>query len=238
MADDIRAITRRLVSDALAADDATGWFEPLYAAAAEADGAPPWNSDEPRALLRQWAELRHLHGDGRTAIVVGCGLGADAEYVASLGFATAAFDLSPTAIRVAREKHPHTTVDYEVADLLQLPPRWHRAFDLVVECWTVQSLPDPPRAGAIAAIADLVAPAGSLIVVAHARTDDGPDDVAAGPPWPQGRATIDAFANAAAGLTLVDPALVPDPERGGAPGWRAEYRRPASARGGTAGPEL
>jgi SAM-dependent methyltransferase len=227
MAEDIRAITQRLVSESLANDDATGWFEPLYAAAAEADGAPPWNSDEPRALLRQWVELRDLAGDGRSAIVVGCGLGADAEYVASLGFATTAFDLSPTAIRLARERHPQTTVDYRVADLLALPERWHRAFDLVVECWTVQSLPDPPRGQAIAAIADLVAPGGTLIVVAHARADDGPDEPAAGPPWPQPRATIDAFADAAAtGLRLVDPALVPDPERGGAPGWRAEFRRP------------
>src|SRR3954465_14871439 len=40
---EIRAIPHRLVTEALAHDDATGWFEPLYAAAAEADGAPPWN---------------------------------------------------------------------------------------------------------------------------------------------------------------------------------------------------
>jgi SAM-dependent methyltransferase len=227
MADDLRAIERRLVSDALAADDATGWFEPLYAAAAEHDAAPPWNSDEPRALLREWVELRVVHGDGRrSAIVVGCGLGADAEYVASLGFITTAFDLSPTAIRLAREQHPGSDVDYRVADLLALSPAWHRAFDLVVECWTVQALPDPPRADAIANIADLVAPGGTLIVVAHGRADDGPEDVAAGPPWPQPRATIDAFAAPATGLQLVDPALVPDPERGGRPGWRAEYRRP------------
>jgi SAM-dependent methyltransferase len=224
---DIRAITERLVSEALANDDATGWFEPLYAAADEADGAPPWNSDRPRALLEQWTELRDLDGTGRSAVVVGCGLGADAEHVASLGFATTAFDLSPTAIRLAREHHAGSAVDYRVADLLALPAAWRRAFDLVVECWTVQALPDPPRAAAIAVIADLVAPGGTLVVVAHARTDDGPDDAAAGPPWPQPRATIDAFA--AGGLELVDPALVPDPERGGRPGWRAEYRRPAGS---------
>jgi len=226
-ADDLRAITQRLVADARAKDDATGWFEPLYVAAQEAGGAPPWNSDEPRALLAQWTRERHLDGAGHTAVVVGCGLGADAEHVSALGYATTAFDLSPTAIRLARRKHPASTVDYAVADLLQLPAAWRRAFDLVVECWTVQSLPDPPRAAAIAAISELVAPGGTLIVVAHARTDDGPDDPAAGPPWPQPRATIDAFAGG--GLELVDPALVPDPERGGRPGWRAEYRRPAAA---------
>ena len=159
-------------------------------------------------------------------MVVGCGLGADAEHVAALGFATTAFDLSPTAIRLARERHAGSPVDYVVADLLALPGAWRRAFDLVVECWTVQALPDPPRGAAIAAISDLVAPGGTLIVVAHARTGDGPDDPAAGPPWPQPRATIDAFATG--GVDLVDTRLVCDPERGGAPGWRAEYRRPAA----------
>jgi SAM-dependent methyltransferase len=223
--DDIQAITNRLATDALANNEATGWFEPLYAAAAQAGGAPPWNSDQPRALLAQWARERRLAGDGRTAVVVGCGLGADAEYIASLGFATTAFDVSPTAIRLAREQHPQTAVDYAVADLFALPGAWRGAFDLVVECWTVQALPDPPRGDAITAIAGLVAPGGTLIVVAHARTDDGPEDVAAGPPWPLPRATIDAFATG--GLALADPALVPDPERGGRPGWRAEYRRPA-----------
>ncbi|HWH95240.1 MAG TPA: methyltransferase domain-containing protein [Baekduia sp.] len=224
--DDIERITERLVSDARAGNDPTGWFEPLYAAAAETDGAPPWTSDQPRALLRQWIEERGVEAAATTAVVVGCGLGADAEYIASLGFATTAFDVSPTAIRIAREQHPGTTVDYGVADLFALPAAWRRAFDLVVECWTVQALPDPPRGQAIAAISDLVAPGGTLIVVALARDDGAPDDLAAdsGPPWPQPRAAIEAFATD--GVELVDPALVEDPERPGRLGWRAEYRRP------------
>jgi SAM-dependent methyltransferase len=222
---DIHGLSARLAADALAHGDATGWFEPLYAAAEQADGAPPWNSAAPRALLAQWTAERRLDGHGASAVVVGCGLGADAEHVAALGFATTAFDVSPTAIRLAREHHPGSAVDYRVADLFALPAAWQRAFDLVVECWTVQALPDPPRGEAITAIGELVAPGGTLVVVSIARTDDGPEDVAAGPPWPQPRATIDAFATG--GLELVDPALVPDPDRGGRPGWRAEYRRRA-----------
>src|SRR4051794_34606936 len=166
---DIPALSAPRAADALAGGDATGWFEPLYAAADAADGAPPWNSAAPRALLAQWTARRGVRGEGRRAVVVGCGLGADAEHVAGLGFATVAFDLSATAIRRARELHPGSPVDYVVADLLALPDRWRGAFDLVVECWTVQALPDPPRGAAIAAIAGLVAPGGTLIVVAHAR---------------------------------------------------------------------
>src|SRR4051812_17720405 len=150
-----------------ARDPPTSWFEPLYAQKAAEGGAPPWNRDGPHGLLEQVVEDLGLDGGGaRSAIVVGCGLGADAEYIASKAYNTTGFDLSPTAIRVAREQHPASTVDYHVAALLALPARWRRAFDLVVECWTVQALPDPPRTEAIRAISELLAPGGTLLVVA------------------------------------------------------------------------
>jgi 2-polyprenyl-3-methyl-5-hydroxy-6-metoxy-1,4-benzoquinol methylase len=77
--------------------------------------------------------------------VVGCALGADAEHVAGLGYATTAFDVAPTAVRLARERYPASPVHYVVADLLDPPEEWTRAFDLVVEIITAQSLPEPYR---------------------------------------------------------------------------------------------
>ncbi|WCB93569.1 Ubiquinone biosynthesis O-methyltransferase, mitochondrial [Baekduia alba] len=210
-------------------DDATGWFEPLYAQTAADGGAPPWNRDGPHGLLEQVVEDRRFDGGGtRSAIVVGCGLGADAEYIASKNYNTTAFDLAPTAIRIANDHHPDTRVQYEVADLLDLPDAWRHAFDLVVECWTVQALPDPPRTDAIHAISDLVAPGGTLIVIAVARDDDGDDSAPdGGPPWFLNAATIAKFAHD--GVEPVDVRRVPDPE---APeqrrGWRAELTRPAA----------
>ena len=62
----------------------------------------------------------------------GPGLGGDAEHVAGLGFDTIAFDISPTAIRLARERHPESRVTYAVADLFAAPPEW-AGLDLVVE---------------------------------------------------------------------------------------------------------
>jgi hypothetical protein len=56
-----------------------------------------------------------------------------------------AFDVAETAIRVARQRHPGTAVDYVVADLLRPPAAWSRAFDLVVEIITVQALAEPSR---------------------------------------------------------------------------------------------
>jgi SAM-dependent methyltransferase len=65
-------------------------------------------------MLTGWVQARNLTGAGGRAIVVGCGLGADAEYLASLGFDTVGFDISQTAIRLARERFPGSAVRYMV----------------------------------------------------------------------------------------------------------------------------
>jgi SAM-dependent methyltransferase len=66
-----------------------------------------WEEEEDRGA--------NLAGDGRRALVVGCGLGADAEYLAGLGFATTGFDISEAAIRIAQQRHPGSPVHYLVA---------------------------------------------------------------------------------------------------------------------------
>jgi hypothetical protein len=84
----------RLASRSLAAGDPTGWFDRLYAAGATGRVQMPWNRAGPHPLLAAWAEDRSLTGLGRRAVVAGCGLGADAEYLAGLGFDTVGFDIS------------------------------------------------------------------------------------------------------------------------------------------------
>ena len=118
----------------------------------------------------RWTAATGLRGEGRRALVVGAGLGFDAEHLAALGFATTAFDVAPTAVAMARERAPGSAVDYRVADLLDLPREWDGAFDLVVEIITVQALPEELRAPATAAIASTVAPGGTLFVVSGSGT--------------------------------------------------------------------
>lgn len=164
----------------LASGEVTGWFEPLYAAAARGDAVIPWDKGEPHPLLVQWARARERH-TGR-ALVVGTGLGHDAEYVASLGYRTDAFDVSASAIAAARAAYPDSRVDYRVADLFDLPGDWRGAFDLVVESMTVQAMPREVRSRAIASIRPLVAPGGILLVIGmHLPQGQGLQE---GPPWP------------------------------------------------------
>jgi SAM-dependent methyltransferase len=204
------------------AADPTGWFEPLYAAAERGETVVPWHRGEPNPHLVEWTRERDLDGRGRRALVVGSGLGDDAEHVAALGFATVAFDISPTAVRGAKRRFPGSPVDYVVADLLAAPREWEQAFHFVVENITVQALPASVRPRAIAAISGMVAPGGTLLVISGARGDA--EDVE-GPPWPLTRAEVESFATG--GVEAVRIEDLPRPFGPWSHSWRAEFRRPA-----------
>jgi SAM-dependent methyltransferase len=228
--------TDRLAAASLAAGDPTGWFEQLYVEAEAGDATVPWDRPAPTPLLVEWAGLAGsglagsdsagsdsagsgLAGGGKRAVVVGCGLGRDAEFVAGLGFATTAFDIAETAVRVARERHSGSPVDYRVADLLDLPGEWRRGFDLVVESNNVQALPRSLRERATAAVGSLVAPGGTLLVLAAAATGWGAD----GPPWPLTRDEVSTFG--AGGLREESVELIPAEDDPLVTRWRAVFRR-------------
>lgn len=210
---------RRLAAQALAADDPTGWFEPLYAEAAAGTSVVPWDRDDPNPLLVDWLRTASVPAGAR-GLVIGCGYGTDAEFVAAQGIRTTAFDVSPTAIRGARARFPHSPVTYKVADLLDPAPSWRAGFDLVIESITVQSLPPEVRATAIANIGAFVAPGATLLVIADIATTPAP-----GPPWPLTEADIDSFTTPDLTPTRIE--RLPRPDLPGRHRWRAEFHRPA-----------
>ena len=200
--------------------DPTAIFERMYEAAVAGGPALPWDRGGPHPLIASWRPQDA--GAGRRALVVGSGLGGDAEHIAARGFEVTAFDASPTAVAMARERAPGSAVDYRVADLLDPPAEWRWAFGLVVESLTVQSLPERLHAAAIERIAAMVAPGGTLLVVATGRAagDDVPVD---GPPWPLTRAVVESFAGGGLEVVGIESAR----DAGAPPRWRAEFRRPA-----------
>jgi pimeloyl-ACP methyl ester carboxylesterase/2-polyprenyl-3-methyl-5-hydroxy-6-metoxy-1,4-benzoquinol methylase len=209
----------RLAARAIAAGAPYSWFDRLYAAGAAGEVDMPWDRSRPNQMLVDWASARE-HTGGR-AVLVGAGLGVDAEYVASLGYDTTAFDVAPTAVELARTRHPESTVDYRVADLLDLPADLVGGFDLVVEIYTVQALPVDYRQAAVTGVASLVAAGGTLFVLAF-RTDS--DGERSGPPWPLTRAELDSFT--ATGLSAVRI----DKVQAARPYWKAEFTRTAPHR--------
>jgi SAM-dependent methyltransferase len=168
-------------------------FEEIYVQAGQDFTAIPWATLAPNAALVAWLDQQPPPA-ADPALVIGCGLGDDAEEAARRGYQVTAFDLSPTAIRHCRERFPGSAVDYQVADLFRLPARWDEAFSLVVEIRTLQSLPVPQRADATAAIAATVRPGGRVFVRCLAR-DDGEPPVSR--PWPVSRGELHGFIKAA-----------------------------------------
>ena len=208
-------------SEWVAVDDHRDWFERLYVAADDGEVVVPWDRNgQPHRLLDQWARQRRFVGEGRRAIVVGCGLGGDAEYLAGLGFATVGFDFAATAIGTTRERFPDSPVEYHVADLLDPLSAWLEAYDFVFESLTVQSLPRAFRVSAISRVRQLVAPGGTLLVIAAATDQTPTDDDPNGGPWPLTPAEVQSFARGDLQLVSLEDLRDPDARR-----WRAEFRR-------------
>ena len=203
----------QLAAQAYAAGEPTAWFDQLYTEAAAGTIDMPWSRTDPHPLLVSWFDQWPGRDELGRACVVGCGLGADAEFLAARGWPTTGFDLSPAAVEQARSRHPGSTVTYRVADLLDLPDDLVGSFDLVVEIHTLQAMPNPPRAAAARGVASLPAPGGTLFVVQFRDTGVP----AQPPPFPL---TRDDLALLEVGGVV--PVRVDEVD---GPLWRAEFER-------------
>jgi SAM-dependent methyltransferase len=227
MSDDFQARRVRHVREVaepyLQRGDAVGWFEAFYRGQDGDAARVPWADPIGHPLLSAWLAERGPPpaGSGRRAVVVGCGLGEECEHVAQAGWDTLGFDVSPTAIDWCRRRWPDSQVEFQVADLFRPPPGWLRAFDLVVEVYTLQALPAEVRPQAARRMAELVAPGGTLLVITRGREPDEPADAL---PWPLVRDELDVFVEA--GLEQVRFDDVPSLEHSGGRRFRIEYRAP------------
>jgi len=201
--------------------DPNGWFEEFYARAGGDIHQVYWADLKANPLLLEWLEKGELPA-GRRAVTVGCGLGDDAEELARYGFAVTAFDISPSAIDMCRQRYPGSSVDFRVADLFDHPVDWRQCFDLVHECNTIQILAGADRVRALRAIAELVAPGGVLLVSCRSRNAGEQLDAF---PLALDREEIDGFCRA--GLVEESFLAYDDDQEPPVPHFFAVYRRPA-----------
>ena len=157
----------------------TAWFEELYQNSGGDESAIPWAKLEVNEFLQQ--HLENHTGTRGKALVIGCGLGDDAKALDEAGFETVAIDISTSALEWAQKRFPDTTIAFEEHNIFEMPQKYIGHFDFVFEAFTIQSLPIRYRAEMIASIADVLAPAGKLLVVAHAKNEG---EVFEGPPYP------------------------------------------------------
>jgi len=176
-----RARARRLASQYLGQNDPLGWFEVLYSTANGDSRSISWADMLANPNLLSWLEREEMDTSGKKAIIIGCGLGDDAEALSQRGFDVVAFDISKTAIQWCKTRFPDSSVRYVTADLFRPPSSWTSVFDLVVEVYTLQVLPAKIRQVAIERIAHLVAPGGKIIVISRGRE---PQENPGRMPWP------------------------------------------------------
>lgn len=217
MADPRQARVRKLQSEAWRKGDATGWFEEVYSEANRDTARIPWSEAGLNPHLRAWAEREKLKGQGQSAVVIGCGLGDNAEYLAGLGFAVTAFDISPTAVAWCREKHRDTAVKYVEADLFTAAAQLGQ-FDFVLEVHTLQALPRTLRTQAVDAVAALVRQ--RLLVICRGCDEPEAQETV---PWPLTPGELQSLEEC--GLTRVRWEDFFDQKQPPSRRFRIEYRR-------------
>ena len=211
---------REMVRSYQKRDDPTGWFDSIYR---DADGdhrAVFWADLEPNPFLIRWLTSSPSDPARRTAVVIGCGVGDDAEALSEAGYDVTAFDISPEAIRLCRNRYPDTRVDYLVADLFDYPGEWASSFDVVYECNTIQVLPGKYRVMARDAMVSLVAPGGHLLVSCRSRSVGAQEDDI---PLPLDRNEMNGFVRC--GLSEVSFEAYDDTQDPPVPHFFAVYRK-------------
>ena len=216
----IREKVNFLATESLKRSNPSWWFEVLYNEAKNDPNQIPWAKMQPHPYFQDWLDKKMPSGNHHSALVVGCGLGDDAEALAKFGFKVTAFDISSTAINWCKKRFPDSVVKYVVADLFNLDSSWHNQFDFVYECRNIQALPLEVRSEVIESIAKLVAINGNLLVINRLRdTEEKPE----GPPWPLSLPEFHLFQQF--GLTPINSATFGEGENNQVTTLRIEYRK-------------
>ena len=185
-----RTRARKLCSEFAERGDHLGWFETLYQEARGDEAIVPWADMIPNPHLYEWHQRTGYDFRSKRCLKIGCGLGDDAEYLASAGGSVIAFDISPTAVAWCRRRFPTSGVTYVTTDLFAVPTAWRGAFDFVLESYTLQVFPADMRQRAMRCITEFVAPSGTLLLICRGREEsESPGAM----PWPLTRRELQSF---------------------------------------------
>jgi len=157
------------------------FFESVYENADHKNlAAIPWATLAPNVYLEKHLS-QHENVTDKKALVIGCGLGDDALILENHGYMVDAIDIAPSAIALAKKRHPDSKVNFQVGDIYDMPKSSIGKYDFVYEGLTIQSLPPEDREKLVGIIVSLVATEGELLVYANTQDDE---HNYGGPPWP------------------------------------------------------
>ncbi|MDJ0898148.1 MAG: class I SAM-dependent methyltransferase [Xenococcus sp. MO_188.B8] len=164
-----RTRARQIAAKFIQQNDPTGWFEELYSQAKGNSQEIPWANLTVNPNLAQWLDANHIQGDEQTALVIGSGLGDDAEALSKIGFEVTGLDIAPSAIAWSQKRFPTSKVKYVVADALKFEKTWENKFNFILESYTLQSVPDYIRQQIMKNIIKYLRPLGTLLVICRGR---------------------------------------------------------------------
>jgi SAM-dependent methyltransferase len=143
-------------------EQGAGWWDGFYA---DRSRPVPFFADKPDENLASYLD-RGLLSPGR-ALDLGCGPGRNARYLAARGFQVDAVDLSPAALRWAREAGGE--VRYFCGDAFTLTAtELTGPYDLVYDSGCFHHLPPHRRISYLALLDRVLAPGGSFALTCFA----------------------------------------------------------------------
>lgn len=144
------------------------WLNPMSQKVDQAFWTPhyeqknwPWDLGAPHPALE--SILAQLKLNKLRILVLGCGRGHDAAFLASRGHIVTALDFEVRAIAEAKTLYPHSKVHWLQKDLFQISSDWHQSFDLIFE-HTCYCAIDPLRRTELVKLwSKLLVPKGHLL---------------------------------------------------------------------------
>ncbi len=129
------------------------------------DSRPPWDKGFPSSHLKAAVESGRVKS-GR-AVVLGCGTGTNAIYLAKQGFNVTAIDIAPTALNLAEEKAKKASVrvDWQLADVLA-PPVDLEPFDFIFDRGCYHGVRRSNALGYVEAAKRLSRPGSQILILA------------------------------------------------------------------------
>lgn len=114
------------------------WWSKAYQ-----EGRAGWDLQAPHPALIDMSPRLKLPKS--RVLVMGCGEGHDAAYLAQEGHRVTAVDFSAEALSRARKKYGHLDIEFVQADIFKLPGHFARAFDFVLEHTLYCAVPPEKR---------------------------------------------------------------------------------------------
>lgn len=148
-------------------------FNAVYEGRAALPGAPgpgvPWDIGEPQPMVVELERAGRFRG---AVLDIGCGLGANAMFLAGRGYQVTALDRSSVAIEQARARADGLDIDFAVADATSLAGYEDR-FDTVLDSALFHHIAERARPGYAAALHRCARPGAWLNLLCFALAPGG-----------------------------------------------------------------